>query len=134
MMKVGFVILYFSFIKKKKENSFASLTLHPRDGLPQIAPSINLEMRRFWIFTKELNGRVEEISRDLERIKAFSSFTINNYRKIRERRFMSGDVRIFSELLTNFLEKEFVDQKKMFQAVCNQFQFEFLLMYDLSRE
>ena len=47
---------------------------------------------------------------------------------------MSGDVRIFSELLTNFLEKEFVDPKKMFEAVCNQFQFEFFLMYDLSRE
>ena len=73
-------------------------------------------MGRFWIFTKEFNGRVEEISRDLERIKAFSSFTINNCRKIRERRFMSGDVRIFSGLLTNFLEKEFVDPKRMFEV------------------
>ena len=132
-MKVAFVILYLVLLKKL-ENSFASLTLHPMDKLPQIAPCFNLEPGRFWISIEEFHGRVEEISRDLERIKAFSSFTINNYRKIRERRFMSGDVRISSELLTNFLGKEFVDQKKMFQTVCNQFQFEFLLMYDLSRE
>ena len=47
---------------------------------------------------------------------------------------MGGDVKLFSELLNNFLEKEFVDPKKMFKAVCKPFQFEFLLMYDLSRE
>ena len=116
------------------ENSFASLTLHPRNRLPQIAPRINLDPGRFWISIEEFNGKVQQISRDLERIKDFSSFTINNYRKIRERRLMSDHVRIFSELLTYFLEKEFVDPKKMFEAVCNQFQFEFFLMYDLSRE
>ena len=68
------------------------------------------------------------------RIKAFSSFSINNYDKNRQRRLMGGDVKLFSELLNNFLEKEFVDPKKMFKAVCKPFQFEFLLMYDLSRE
>ena len=47
---------------------------------------------------------------------------------------MGGNVKLFSELLTNFLEKKFVDPKNMFEAVCRQFQFEFLLMYDLSRE
>ena len=39
------------------------------------------------------------------------------------------------ELLINFLEKEFADPKKMFEAVCRQFQFElFRLMYGLNRE
>ena len=124
-MKVAFVILYFSFIKKKKESSFASLTLHPKDRLPQIAPCINLEPGRFWISSEEFNGRIEEISRDLERIKAFSSFTISNYRKIRERRLMSGDVRIFSELLTNFLGKEFVDPKKCLRLSVTNFNLSF---------
>ena len=30
---------------------------------------------------------------------------------------MGGDVKLFFELLTNFLEKEFVDPKSMFEAV-----------------
>ena len=72
---MAFVILYSSFIKKM-ENRLASLTLHPRERLPQIAPRINLEPGRFFISVEEFNGRIEEISRDLGKVKAFSTFAI----------------------------------------------------------
>ena len=65
------------------ENRLASLTLHPRERLPHIAPRINLELGRFFISVEEFNGRIQEISQDLGGIKAFSSFAINNYDKIR---------------------------------------------------
>ena len=107
------------------ESSFASLTLHPRDRLPQIAPRINLKPGRFWFSTEEFNGRVEETSHDLKRIKAFSSFTTSNYRKIREHRLMSGDVRIFPQLSANFLEKEFVDPKKCLRLSVTNFNLSF---------
>ena len=58
--------------------------------------SFILEPRRFWISTEEFNERIEEIFHDLGRIKALSSFTINSYTKIRQRRLID-DVKIFSE-------------------------------------
>ena len=116
------------------EKNFASHALHPRDRLPKITPRINLEPERFFISTEEFKRRLEEIFRDLGRIKAFSLFTINNFSKMKQHRLVAGDVKVFAELLNNFLEKEFTDPKKMFESVCNQFQFEFLIMYDLNRE
>ena len=59
--KVAFVILYFSFIKTM-ENRLTSLLLHPREGLPQIAPLINLELGRFFNSVEEFNGGIKEIS------------------------------------------------------------------------
>ena len=128
-MKVVFVILSFSFIKKM-ENRFVSVVMHPRDRLPKTAPRINLEQGRCFISAEEFNGRIEKISRDLDRVKAFTSFTTNNHNKIKQRTLVSGDVKVFADLL----DKEFINPKKMFESVCGQFQFEFLLMYDLSRE
>ena len=83
---------------------------------------------------EEFNGRVNEISCDLQRIKDFSPFASNNYNIIIKRRLMCADVKIFAEFLSNFLEKEFVDPKKVFESVCKQYQFGFLLLYDLSKE
>lgn len=83
---------------------------------------------------EEFNGRVNEISCDLQRIKDSSPFASNNYNIIIERRLMCADVKIFAEFLSNFLEKEFVDPKKVFESVCKQYQFGFLLLYDLSKE
>ena len=103
------------------ENRFVSVVMHPRNRLPKIAPRINLEQGRFFIFAEEFNGRIEEISRDLDRIKTFASFAINNHNKIKQRRLMSGDVKVFADLL----DKEFINPKKMFESVCGQFQLNF---------
>lgn len=81
---------------------------------------------------EEFNGRVNQIC-DLQRIKDFSTFASNIYNII-ERRLMCADVKIFAEFLSNFLEKDFVDPKKVFESVCKQYQFGFLLLYDLRKE
>lgn len=108
--------------------NFSSAPLHPRDRLPKIPPTINLKPGRFWLLVEEFNGGVREISCDLERIKSFSFFTKNNYDSIRQCRLMHSDINIFTEMLSFFLEKEFIDPEKMFEKVCVKFQFEFLLL------
>ena len=65
----------------------------------------------------------KEMSCDLERIKSFAVFGKNNYERIIQRRLMFGDTKIFTEMLSFFLEKEFIDQKKMFENVCSKYQF-----------
>ena len=73
-MRVVLLILFFSVVKKM--DLFSSPPLHPRDRLPKTAPYIDLEPRRFEISVEKFNGRVKEISCDLERIKNFSSFAV----------------------------------------------------------
>ena len=99
--------------------------LHPRERLSQLAPSINLKPGRFFISVEEFNRRIEEISRDLGRIKAFSSFAKNKYDKIRQRRLMGGNAKLFSELLTSFLKKEFVDPTKCSKLFVDNFSLNF---------
>ena len=41
---------------------------------------------------------------------------------------------MYSEFLNMFLTKEFSDPKGIFQKICNQFPFEFLIMFDLPRK
>ena len=77
---------------------------------------------------------MQEISCELERIKSFVTFAKNNYDKIIQRRLMHGDIKIFTEILSIFLEKEFVNLKKMFETVSSKYQFEFLLLHYLSRK
>ena len=48
--------------------------------------------------------------------------------------FGYGDLILYSDFLNMFLSKEFADPKEMFRKICRQFPFEFLLMFDLSRE
>ena len=100
-MKV--VLILFSSVKKM--DIFSSPPLHPRDRLPKIAPHIDLESRRFIISAEEFNGRVTEFSCDLERIKGFSSFAVNCHVKLLDRALKRGDVKIFSEFLSNFFER-----------------------------
>ena len=64
----------------------------------------------------------------------FVTFAKNNYDKTIQRRLMHGDIKIFTEMLSTFLEKEFINPKKMFEIVCSKYQFELLLLHDLSRE
>ena len=37
-------------------------------------------------------------------------------------------------MLSIFLEKKFINPKKMYETVCSKYQFEFLLLNDLRRE
>ena len=41
-----------------------------------------------------------------------------------------GDLTMFSDFLSVFLTKEFVDPKGMFRKICRQHPFEFLIMFD----
>ena len=85
----------------KKIDLLSSPSLHLRDTLPKTVSYIDLEPRRFAIFVEEFNGRVKEISCNLERIKDFSSFSISCHVKLIECGSKQGDVRIFSK----FFEK-----------------------------
>ena len=128
---------YFSLSKNiviMGEN-FASQLLHLRDRLPQIAPRINLTTGRFWVSIEEFNGCVKQISCDIERIKSFCIFAINNHDRIRQTRLiMHGDIKLFIHFLSYLVENEFVNPKELFETTCGKFQFEFLLLYDLCRE
>ena len=89
--------------------NFSSQPLHPSDRLSTRRCT---EPSRFWISIEEFNGRVQVISCNLERIKSFTVFAKNNYDRIMQRRLLFGDIKIFTEMLSFFLEKEFIDQKK----------------------
>lgn len=119
--------------------NFVPQLLHPRDRRAQIPPPtlhlrINHTAGRFWVSIKESNGRVRQILCDIERIKKFCTFAINNYNKIRPRRLIHGHIKIFIDFLSHFVEKEFVNPKELFETTCGKFQFEYLLLYDLCRE
>ena len=64
----------------------------------------------------------------------FVTFAKNNHDKTIQRRLMHGDIKTFTEMLSTSLEKEFINPKKMFEIVCSKYQFELLLLHDLSRE
>ena len=83
---------------------------------------------------EEFNGRIQEISKDTEKIKIYTIFARNNYDRIRQRRLRHDDIKTFTGFLSNFIDKEYVSPKKLFEIVCNNYQFEFLLLYDLSKE
>ena len=114
---------------------------HPRERLPQPAPhilqtepKIDLQQGRFYISVEEFESRVSYICSQLWKIQAFPNFVTENYRKIKERHLVFGDLDMFVELVSVFLTKEFVDPKGMFKKICRQHPFEFLLMFDLCRE
>ena len=67
-------------------------------------------------------------------MKEFAKFAVGNFRKIKERHLVHGDIQIFVEFLSVFLEKEFVSPKSMFKKTCRQYPFEFFLTFDLCRE
>ena len=82
----------------------------------------------------EFESRIQSIAFQFWKIQAFSFFVKINIDKIINKGFVRGDLRLFSEFLDMFLTKEFSDPKGMFRKICKQFPFEFLIMFDLSRE
>ena len=114
---------------------------HPRERLLQLAPQtlqtepkIDLQHGRFYISVEEFESRVSCICFQLCKIQAFAKFVTENYRKIKERHLVSGDLHMFVKFISIFLNKEFVDSNGMFRKICRQHPFEFLLMFDLCRE
>lgn len=109
--------------------------LHPRDRIPKPAPMINLEQGRFYITKGELHMRMDNISSNVGKIKGFAQFSFRYHHKIiLESQFVYGDLEIFVKLLSQFLEKEFLNPVFLFKKVCGQFPIEFLLHFDLCRE
>ena len=86
------------------------------------------------ITTEEFHFTVETFSKDLERIKQFSKIAVVEHYKLFEKNLMCGVARIFREFMKQFLDKEFVNPRSMFERVCHQYPFEFLLLCDLCRE
>ena len=101
--------------------------------LPKMTPHINLELGRFFISVEEFHLRVQKISCETEKIKSFSTFAINNFKRVQHRRLVYGDMEVFVEFLSNFIDKAFIDTKKLFETTCGKYQFDFLLLHDLSR-
>ena len=69
-----------------------------------------------------------------KKIKAFSSFAADKYSVFVERNVKHGDVKIFSEFLSSFLKEKHVNFQKLFEGICEKFQFEFLLLCELAKE
>ena len=109
--------------------------IHPCDKLPQPAPeTLHFQQGRFLITKEEFNFTVETFSKNLERIKQFSKIAVAEHYKLFEKNLMYAVVRIFSEFMKQFLDKEFVNPHSMFERICHQYPFEFLLLCDLCRE
>ena len=116
----------------------SSLT-HPRERLSQLAinvldtkPEVNFQSGRFYIQETEFESRIATISFQFWRIKAFSVFVKDNFKKVVNKGFVHGDLALYSDFLNLFLSKEFSDPKDMFRKICRQFPFEFLIMFDQS--
>ena len=108
---------------------------HPRERLHLPAtqillskPEINLQHGRFFVIIKEFEARINTISFQLWKIQSFAKFVGDNYLKIKESHFVSGDLYMFAEFMSIFLNKEFVDSKGMFRKIDRQHPFEFLLI------
>ena len=117
-----------------------NLPIHPRERLPQHAvsllgtrPEVNFQCRRFFISEDELEFHINALCSQFLKIQAFAKFVRDNHKKIINQCLVSGDLTMFSDFLSLFLTKEFVDPKGMFRKICFQHPFEFLTMFDFCR-
>ena len=78
------------------------------------SPKMDLQFGRFFITEEEFEFRINAVCFQFWKIQAFSKFVKENYRKIIEKHLVYGDLSIFSDFLSIFLTKEFVDSKGMF--------------------
>ena len=101
---------------------------------PPLKPEVNFQLGRFYIHETEFESRFATISFQFWKIQAFSIFVRDNFKRFINTGFVHGDLQMYSDFLNMFLTKEFLDPKGMFKKICKQFPFEFLTMFDLSRE
>lgn len=121
-------------------NNSSCLT-HPLERLPQpsikfldIKPEINFQSGRFYIHETDFESHIATISFLFWRIQVFSFFVRDNFQKVINKGFAHGDLHMHSDFLNMLLTKDFSDPKGMFRKICKQVPFEFLIMFDLSRE
>ena len=95
-----------------------NLPIHPRERLPQHAvplpdtrPEVNFQYGRFFISGDEFEFRINSLCSQFIKIQAFAKFVRDNHKKIINGRVVSGDLAMFSDFLSMFLTREFVDPK-----------------------
>ena len=132
------MILSFSFTEKKMAEN--NLPIHRRERLPQNAVPLldtrleeNFQCGRFIISEDESEFRMNSLCSQFIKIQTFAKFVRNNHKKIINGRVVSGDLAMFSDFLSMFLTREFVDPKDMSRKICRQHPFEFLIMFDFCR-
>ena len=96
-------------------------------------PEVNFQCGRFFIYEDEFEFCVNSLCSQFLKIQAFAKFVRDNHKKIINQRIVCGDLTMVSDFLNMFLTKEFVDPKGMFQKICRQHPFEFLIMFDFFR-
>ena len=117
-----------------------NLPIHPRQRLPQHAvplldtrPEVNFQCGRFFISEDEFEFRINSLCSQFIKIQEFAKFVRDYHKKIIDGRVVSGDLAMFSDFLSMFLTREFVDPKGMFRKICRQHPFEFLITFDFCR-
>lgn len=120
---------------------------HPRERLARAvriqnenitfveAPFVDGEQHKFEISIEDLHKAVGEIASSLESIHFLNYFCSSLHEKI-EWRIKLEDSNIFANFLSNLLKpnKEYIGVKNTFFSLCEKFEFEFLLLYSLSKD
>ena len=113
---------------------------HPRERLPLPAinvldtkPEVNFQSGHFFIIQTEFESRVNILIFHHWKIQIFCTFVRNNFEMLVNMGFECGDLRVYTDFLCAFLEKDLSDPKGMFKNACSQFPSEVLLMFDLFR-
>ena len=96
-------------------------------------PEVNFQCGRFFIFEDEFEFRISSLCSQFIKIQEFAKFLRDNHKKIINGHVVSGDLAMFSDFLSMFLTREFLDPKGMFRKTCHQHPFEFLIMFDFCR-
>ena len=93
------------------------------------------EHHKFKISIEEFDKLVRQVASSIESIRSISYFCSSLHDKI-EWRIKHGDSNIFANFLSILLkpDKEYTDVKKAFASFCEKLQFEFLLLYGLSKD
>ena len=131
-----FICTLFSFVKK-----MAHSLQHPREKLLLIAisvldtkPEVHFQSGRFFIRETELKSRIEKITFQFWKIRVFCTFVRGNFHRVISGGFVHGDLRLYSDILGAFSERDISDPKGFFCRTYFQFPLEFLIMFDLFRE
>ena len=78
--------------------------------------------------------KVNQTGDDLEKNKEFKLFCRINNKKLIDKNYVCGDIKISCDFLFQFVIKEFVDPRGLFKRLCSQKPLEFLILFDFYRE
>ena len=93
------------------------------------------KVQNFEMIIDDFKKKVEEIAIDSKSLESFLSFCVELHKNI-EWKIKHGDSNIYTNFLSQLLHsnREFSCRKKLFGNLCEHFQFEFLLLYDVSKD